>query len=160
MNKINAKRKEKYEKNLAKVKSLITKHHTKSIKKLQIYLVEEYGLAISESTLKRYLRAIKKEKNKQIAKKQKTPKVKQVTEHVGEVRENYVRDPSGKEWKLPLGEGILEIQWGIQGLIFWDKESKVWRYSNNHKPFDRNNKPKPFHKTRSNLSFEYDDLND
>lgn len=160
MNKINAKRKEKYEKNLTKVKSIITNHHTKSIKKLQGFLVEEHRIAISESTLKRYLRAIKKENQRQIAKKVKIAQVKQEKKHESQVTYPYfIKDPSGKEHKIMGDNHTIEISWGIQGIIYWDVKDELWRYRYDDTPFDKDKKITPWYKSRR-LSFEFDDLND
>ena len=159
MNRINAKRKERYEKNLAKVRQIITKHHTRSVKKLQGFLVEEYKIAISERTIKRYLAVIKKENQRQIAKKQKTPKVEQVKEHEGEITYPYmVRDPSGKEHRITGDNMTVTIGWGEDGrLITYDTKDKIWRYDNSGLPFDKNKKPTSYHKTRNNLSWDFDD---
>ena len=148
---INKKKQDKRNKNLELVKSIITKHHTKSIKKIQGFLVEEHKIAISARTIKRYMATIKKVEQKKISKKIKKPKIKT------EIPDGYVFDPSNKKWKLPLGNSILEIQWGNQGLIYYDKINGVWKYSSNHKVFDKNKKSQKFYKIHG-VSWNFDDL--
>ncbi len=160
MNKINTKRKERYEKNLAKVRQIITKHHTRSVKKIQIFLVEEYRTAIAIKTLERYLSVIKREKQKETVKRAKSAKVKSAkVEQV--TYPYYILDPSGKKHKITGDNMTVTISWGEDGrLITYDTRDKIWRYDNNHKPFDKAKKITPRHRLHSNLSFEYDDLND
>jgi len=64
IDKTNIKRSKKKDKKIIAIKEIIQNHHTTSPKKVQIFLVEEYKLAIPLSSLKRYLAKIKKEKNK------------------------------------------------------------------------------------------------
>ena len=91
----------------------------------------------------------------------KIAKEKQVTKPVGEITYPYmIKDPSGKEHKIMGDNHTITIGWGTQGLITYDRKDKIWRYDNNHKPFDKAKKITPRHRLHSNLSFEYDDLND
>jgi len=64
IDKTNIKRSKKKDKKIIAIKEIIQNHYTTSPKKVQIFLVEEYKLAIPLSSLKRYLAKIKKEKNK------------------------------------------------------------------------------------------------
>ena len=150
VNKKKAKQKAKY---FHAIKEIITKHHTKSVKKIQIYLVEEYHIALAESTLKRYLGLIKKEKIKKI----KEQLVAKVTKDDKITYPYYIKDPSGKEHKITSDNHTITIQWGTQGLITYDKKDKIWRYDCDSTVFDKGKKPTPYYKTRNNLSWDYGD---
>ena len=67
IDKTNIKQSKKKDKKIIAIKEIIQNHHTTSPKKVQIFLVEEYHMAISQRTSKRYMAKIKKEK------KNKTP---------------------------------------------------------------------------------------
>ena len=150
INKRKAKQKAKYN---SAIKKIIAEHHTKSVKKIQIYLVEEHHIAIAEFTLKRYLGAIKKEKKKEIAEKVKIAKEKKEVEQI--TYPYYIKDPSGKQHKIMGDNHTITIQWGTQGLITYDKEEKIWKYDHSGKPFDKDKKSPSFYKTRNNLSWDF-----
>ena len=155
MNRINTKRKERYEKNLAKVRQMITKHHTRSIKKIQIYLVEEYTTAISIKTLERYLSVIKREKQNETVKRVKSAKVKPAK--VEQVTYPYfIKDPSGKKHKITGDNMTITISWGEDGrLITYDTRDKMWRYDNNGLPFDKDKKTRRHHVSRGNGMWDF-----
>lgn len=147
---------EKQQKNISSVRKLITKHHTKSIKKLQGFLVEEYRVAVSERTIKRYLAKIEKQNKKQIAiKKQETPKVKQEPESL--TYPYFITAPDGwTKYKITGDNMTVTVSWGEDGrLITWNKEKKLWCYDNDGTPFDHTKKPTPAPETQGNLSWDY-----
>jgi len=155
INKKKAKQKAKYN---SAIKTITTKHHTTSAKKIQIYLLEEYHIALAESTLKRYLGLIKKEKNKKIAEKIKIAKAKQEFAKVEQDYPYTIKDPSGKEHVIMGDNHTITIGWGTQGLITYDKVDKIWRYDYDGKPFDKHKKPRAYHKPIHISSFDPSDL--
>ncbi|MCK5258133.1 MAG: hypothetical protein KAJ69_01340 [Thermoplasmatales archaeon] len=72
----------------------------------------------------------------------------------------FIKDPSGKEHKIMGDNHTITISWGNHGLITYDTKDKIWRYDHSGKPFNKDKKIIPWYKSRSKLSFEYDDLND
>ena len=160
MSKLNDKRKKEYEQNFAKVKQIITGHHTKSPKKIKAYLLSDFGIRLGDSTINRYLATIVKQNKKEIAKKNKkiSKKIKK-PESIKPEFPYYIKDPSGKEHKITGDNMTITLGWGNSGrLITFDTKAKIWRYDNNGRPFNKNDKPKPFFKTHSNNSFEFSDI--
>jgi len=147
------------QRNIKLIRALITKHHSRNIRKIKIALGAEYDIKVSERTVKRYSAIIAKEDKKIIAEKNKIKNKKpKIAKPKIAISDNQVKDPSGKLFTLPPGNSILEIQWGNQGLIYWDKGGGIWKYSSNHKPFDKNKKIKKIPKIHSNNIFEFDDI--
>jgi len=153
---INIKRSKKKDKKILAVKEVIVSHHTKNLKKVQGYLLEDYDMPIPERTLKRYLGVIERKKKKEIAKKMKIAKEKQEKKEVEQITyPYYIKDPSGFKHKIMGDNHTITIGWGTQGLITYDRKDKIWRYDYDGKPFDKDKKSTPFYKTRNNLSWDY-----
>ena len=151
LDKVNKKKQDRKDKNLATVKSIITKHHTRNVKKIQGFLVEEYKIAVSEKTIKRYLTRIKRETQLEIAKKVKIAKGEQKKKESEKTTYPYlIKDPSGKEHRITGDNMTITIGWGESGrLITYDTKDKIWRYDNNGRPFDKNKKERRIPRTSS-----------
>jgi hypothetical protein len=115
--KVNEKKVKQKARNLHAIKTIITKHHTRNVKKIQGFLVEEYKIAVSEKTIKRYLTRIKRETQLEIAKKVKIAKGEQKKKESEKTTYPYlIKDPSGKEHRITGDNMTITIGWGESGI--------------------------------------------
>lgn len=150
----------KQQENMELVKGIIKTHKTHDVNKIREFLLGENNLSITKRSIRRYLILIDLEPKKKIKKINKiVPKAKPAIK-VQESKYPYtIYCPAGKPYQITGSNMTVTIGFGESGrLITYDTKDKLWRYDSNGHIFNKAKPEKSYHKRRSWLCFEYDNL--
>ena len=131
--------------NLIAVKEIIQQHKTRNVRKIQSFLVGEYGISITDRTVRNYRLELKRIEDRQ--KKEKRIIAKTITAEKKAIRSNVypqtIRDPAGVSHTVPHDHYGLSIPWGSDSIC-WSTKDPVWRWSSSGIAYgDKTNKKVP-----------------
>jgi len=117
-------------KNIMAVQVIIKLHHTKNVHKIKKFLVDEYGVSVSDKTIRNYKNEIKRKSQKKIKTEKKVIRQeKTVKTENAEITYPYqLKDPKGVSHTVPHDHYGISIPWG-RDSICWNTKDPIWRWS-------------------------------
>ena len=121
------------------VKSIVTEHHTWRLKKIKQWLEEDYGVSLSDTTLKSYKKELQEIDRRHSREKRETEKLqiqqekKTVTAVAKKKQFPYIiKDPAGKPHTVQSENCGFSIPWrhgdGLMTTLEWSHRNPVWTW--------------------------------